>query len=242
LDTTTVFPLLLEVFKANRLPQNAPEIEQVCTDLESFFVRRVVCGLTPKNYNRLFSEIVGKLRESKDFSAAAIRKFLLLQTAEISRWPTDDEFKRSWTALAFYKRIKRDVARMILEGIDAGFFTDKTEQLQIKAKLTIEHLMPQEWEKHWPLPVTDSHEEAVRRRNERLHTVGNLTLLTKKLNPAVSNGAWKEKRVEILKHSAVNMNRQFQNVESWDECQITERTVAMFDVARKIWPYPSEEK
>jgi hypothetical protein len=49
-------------------------------------------------------------------------------------------------------------------------------------------------------------EKAGERRNELIHRVGNLTLLTKELNPAVSNGPWLKKRDEMLKHTIVNLN------------------------------------
>jgi hypothetical protein len=47
--------------------------------------------------------------------------------------------------------------------------------------------MPRKWLTHWPLEDA-SHEEADRDRI--IHTLGNLTLLTGKLNSKVSNGAW----------------------------------------------------
>jgi hypothetical protein len=39
-------------------------------------------------------------------------------------------------------------------------------------------------------------------RESVLHVIGNLTLLTEKLNPSVSNGPWSKKRPAILEHSA----------------------------------------
>jgi len=69
-----------------------------------------------------------------------------------------------------------------------------------------------------------------------LHTIGNLTLLTKELNPSVSNGPWERKRKEILKHSALNLNRTLPEV--WDEEKIQRRAQDLFELAVKIWPYP----
>jgi hypothetical protein len=79
-------------------------------------------------------------------------------------------------------------------------------------------------------------EGAADRRNEAIHRIGNLTLLTKELNPAVSNGPWVRKRDEILKHSALNLNRPFQDVQTWDEAAIETRSAKLFEVAKKIWP------
>jgi hypothetical protein len=70
--------------------------------------------------------------------------------------------------------------------------TGKTEKEKIEKKLTLEHLLPRDWEAHWPLVVreqsSDAHDLALKRRTQAIHRAGNLTLLTKELNPSVSNG------------------------------------------------------
>lgn len=243
LDTTTVFPLLLEVLKRHNNPQGRPQLLQILGDLESFFVRRVICELTTKNYNRLFVDMIKTLRTSNDFSAVAIRSLLLAQTGDTNRWPDDEEFKACWLVVNFYRRLTKSKARMILEAIEASLYTGKTEKIQIEKMLTIEHLLPKEWEAHWPLSVkTESPEEvekAKKLREEMLHKVGNLTLLTKRLNPSVSNGPWDKKREKILEHSALSLNRAFQNVYAWNESLIHQRSEELFKQALKLWPRPA---
>jgi len=239
LDTSTVFPLLLEVIKRYNTAETRSELLDVVVDLESFLVRRVVCGLTPKNYNKLFVDLIKELKKNDDFSASAIRQFLLNQTSDIGRWPNDEEFKKAWLEIQFYKQLKRTKGRMILEALEAALYTGKTEEIQIERRLTIEHLLPKEWESHWTLPCVNDIIEANKmkeRRNQLLHTIGNLTLLTKELNPSVSNGPWEKKRKEILKHSALNLNRALP--EAWDEGTIQKRAHDLFEHALKIWPRP----
>jgi uncharacterized protein with ParB-like and HNH nuclease domain len=242
LDTTTFFPLLLEVFKRFRNTEKHEEFETILLDIESFLVRRAVCELTTKNYNDLVVRIIKGLRNKNEFSAAAIRTFLLDQTADTARWPNDEEFRTSWLGLRFYKSLKRSKVRMILEAIESALYTGKTEKQQFDHGLTIEHLMPISWEKHWPIILESGTsydaEKMGDRRNELVHRIGNLTLLTKELNPSVSNGGWLKKRDEILKHSALNLNRPFQDVQAWDENSIEVRSATLFDVAKKIWPRP----
>jgi Protein of unknown function (DUF1524) len=64
---------------------------------------------------------------------------------------------------------------MMLEALNSAMHTDKTEDVYIREKLTIEHLMPQSWRVHWPLPD----EVRANERDELVHTFGNLTLLAK---------------------------------------------------------------
>jgi Protein of unknown function (DUF1524)/Protein of unknown function DUF262 len=243
LDTTTVFPLLLEIFKRHSNASDIQDRNQILTDLESFLVRRAVCGLTTKGYNRLFAQLVMKLRKaSDDFSAAALRQELVSETADTQRWPDDAEFMHAWTTIDFYKRVRKSAQRMILEAIEESLHTGKTEKFDLERTLTIEHLLPRDWEAHWPLVVreqsAESNEQARERRDLSIHRIGNLTLLTKELNPAISNGPWTKKRDKILEHSALNLNRPFYNVPVWDEDLIERRSTTLGASAIKIWPHP----
>lgn len=243
MDIGTVHPLLLEVFKRHGTAEKRTGLQQILSDLESFLVRRAVCGLTPKNYNRFFAQLIMRLRaENDDFSPQAVRSHLLKETADTQRWPDDREFKLAWLGIDFYKRLKKATQRMILEAIESALYTEKTEKIQVKRKLTLEHLLPREWEEHWPLVIkeetSEAREQALKRRTESIHKIGNLTLLTKSLNPSVSNGSWLKKRQAILKHSALNLNRVFQDIEVWNEDAIDRRSMELFQVASSTWPHP----
>ena len=140
--------------------------------------------------------------------------------------------------LDLYKQLAKPKGRMILEALEAALYSGKTEKVPLE-KLTIEHLLPREWEKQWPLPTSDGASDAevlTKKRNAIIHRIGNLTLLTKALNPAVSNSPWERKRKEILRHSALNLNRTLPDV--WDEDAIEARSEALFNTAVKIWPRP----
>jgi uncharacterized protein with ParB-like and HNH nuclease domain len=239
LDTSTVFPVLLEVLRRFGKADDAHELEQILVDLESFLVRRSVCQLTSKNYNHFFVEM---LQCTNAKSAKAIRDFLLASNADSSRWPDDAEFEKAWINVDFYRKVKRSKTRMILEALNDLCFTPKTEKIRIERQLTIEHLMPREWEQHWPLASFSGNfplDIATEFRNEYVNKIGNLTLLTKSLNPALSNGPWGSKRREILKHSAIHLNRTFFETETWDEEAILKRTKVLLEHALKIWPHPA---
>jgi hypothetical protein len=125
----------------------------------------------------------------------------------------------------FYKRLKKKT-RMILEALELALHTGKTEKVTIDSKLTIEHLMPKEWNRYWKLAAagdTPEGRDQSDRRSALLHTLGNLTLLTKELNPSVSNGP-------------LNLNRTLPK--HWDERAIQDRAAALFKTAVKIWPRP----
>ena len=245
-DISTLHPLMLEICKRYATPEDQSKRVQVMRDIESFIVRRMVCELTPKNYNRFFTDLISKARKADNFSPAFFRSTLLAETAETSLWPDDDTFKGAWERLDFYKRLKKSKSRVILEAIEREMYNEKSGRVEFDRNLTLEHLLPQEPTLDaWPLPCNMADEYAVelakKTRRDALHKIGNLTLLTQKLNSSVSNGPWAAKVDAILLHSPLNLNRPFKGVTTWNENAIQTRTKALFEVALRVWPRPLNE-
>ncbi len=233
LDITTVFPLLLFVFDKYKAPKNVAALHAFLLDLESFFVRRMICGLTTKGYNRLMLDLQSHLQANSSDLVAATRQFLLGRKADSERWPDDDEFQKAFVSAPLYLRVNRARLRMVLEALELQLHTAKTEKVTLLGKLTIEHLLPQAWEQNWPLPKQTS--DAEEEREALIHTIGNLTLVTSSLNPALSNAAWSVKRPEILKHSKLLLNHYFQHTPDWAEDEIRIRSRYLFNTAKMVW-------
>lgn len=238
MDTTTVLPFLLGLFRRYDAAGRDAELDGILADIESFLVRRMVCELTTKNYNQLFVDMLGVLGDAADRPADGVRAFLLGQTAESRRWPTDAEFESAWQSLPAYKALSRPRLRMLLEALEAAVRSERSEDIVLRGRLTVEHLLPQSWEVTWPLPDGADPEQGRAGREALVHRFGNLTLLTKKLNPSVSNSAWPSKRKGILEHSALALNRWFHEAADWDEQTIEQRTEALGKVALGIWARP----
>lgn len=80
-------------------------------------------------------------------------------------------------------------------------------------------------------------------RDAVVDTLGNLTLLTQRLNSKVSNGPWsgeKGKRAALTAHDVLFLNRDLVEVsdDGWDEEKIAERTALLTDVVVNIWTVP----
>lgn len=71
-------------------------------------------------------------------------------------------------------------------------------------------------------------------REQLLHTLGNLTLVTAKLNPAMSNGPWHSKREDLLKYSRLALNAGLP--QTWDDTAIIERGAMLAEVFLRRWP------
>jgi hypothetical protein len=214
----------------------APEVVQVLEDLESFLVRRLVCQLNTRGYGRFFIDLLSTLDGATEGLRDRVRMVLLQTEAEIGRWPSDEEFRQAWLESPLYKTMLRSRLRMVLEALDAGLKSKYGENLVLKDKLTVEHMLPQQWREHWKLPEGIP-EGVTRQRDRLLHTIGNLTLLREKLNSSISNGDWDKKLERIRKHSRLNLNAELQSYgQVWDERLIQERGDRLFKVAQLIWP------
>lgn len=218
--------------------------------LESYLVRRIVCWADTRGYNDVMLSLLMALDTLGPGAPAApvITKALAEQSAEAYRWPDDNRFRKAWTSNRFYGGYRRARVLMILGALEEYYQRtgDKGEPI-VKfdfSGLEIEHVMPQEWEKHWPLSPGES---ARIDREGRLHGIGNLTLVTGKLNPTLSNAAWpdgangaKGKRTTLDAHSKLQLNAQLVKrwPEAWNEAAIDERASVLFEAARRIWPAP----
>jgi len=232
LDTSVIYPVLLELFSR----PEGEDRELFLTYLESYLVRRAVGRHTTKGYNRMFVSLIKHL-SSTSYSASELSDFLLGQESDSGFWPTDDAFRSSFSNQPVYQ-MKKARLRMLLEAIEQELRNRRSEKIELKEKLTIEHIMPQSWAKHWTLPE-DATPEEIEERKQLVDRFGNLTLVTQPLNSSVSNAPWDTKKQGLMANSALALNRGLQPYEEWNEETIAQRGEEMFKLARKIWPRPS---
>lgn len=80
-------------------------------------------------------------------------------------------------------------------------------------------------------------------RERVLHSLGNLTLVNGKLNPALSNAAWPTKQRLLSEHAVLHLNKELFNGYSdreWDEGTIRERGAVLAGRARSVWCSPEQ--
>ena len=211
LDTTTMLPIALLLFRD-------PDVDEerrrgVLTTLEDFLVRRMICGWTTKNYNRLAADIVAVIKDDPGIPDSAVRDFLAAQDAPANQWPTDTDIGDVLLSKSLYGFRRQDRLVMILWEIEKRLRAEdsRTEQDLVRPEgLTLEHVLPRSWEEHWPLD--ESVEDPRDWREEHLHRLGNLTLTTGELNSSLSNSSWSlphaanDKRRALAKHSVLLLN------------------------------------
>ena len=234
-----VIPLLLWLLTNETLNENQKVLKNCIRVLDSFFVRRAICGRHARNYATIGEQLIGLLNQTKQRSDCAVRDELAKRDARGEDWPTDEEFEASFLESPLYQWITRSRLRMVLDALEEQLRSGFAEEECISdKKLEIEHVLPREWDKHWPLPygLSQNH-EAREDRNRMKHTIGNLTLVKPDFNKSLSNQAWCVKKKEIDRHSVLFLNRELVQNAEWDEQMIHERSKSLFQHALKIWPY-----
>lgn len=242
IDTTTVFPLLLYLH-AEMVPEREAEFDQIIVMIESYLFRRMICGLTAKNYNRFFLDLLRAIDKEGKVDVAFVANYLLKSTADSSFFPDDSKFETATKELPLYGRLAQYRVRAILEALELQAQTTLSPSLALPAGLTIEHVMPQTWQTYWPLREADRtdfviEQRARQKRDQLINTIGNLTLVTSSLNPSLSNSAWADKRPELLKYGKLNLMQYFHgpNADTWDEDKIEARSNHLFEQIKEIWP------
>lgn len=251
-DVTTINPLLLRLWASDM----GDEEKQKSLDLLlSLIVRRAVCGLTGKNYNNLFLNVIGDL-EKKGWSYDSLRTYLLGLTSESGRFPQDAEFENAVLTKPLYTALGSARIRTVLSEIELAKRGKKQEDKTLPDTLTVEHILPQTWRTHWPMngdaqPTDAEHTQAIFavledesavgrivKRNRIKQTLGNLTLVTQSFNSGVSNLGFDVKRQEFEDQSILMLTKDFVKKTKWDEDEIAARGKQLFEHVRQIWGAP----
>jgi hypothetical protein len=244
LDNSTVYPLLLFLLSLPQERLSSSDRDEILADIESWLVRRFVCQLTNKNYNRFFALLLAKVKNAAiDASLPGIVRAELTRSSEPTlNWPDDKEFRQGWLTKRIYVKSRPDRSAMVLRAIEERVRTPKNEAIILSGKLTVEHLLPQKgmlsdypFAEEMPL---EKGEDAERCRSRLIDTIGNLTLLTQELNSSVSNGAFAGKSKAIAADSDLRLNAWLRSdpITEWSEESIVARGEELFQTASLIWP------
>ena len=246
-ESEVIKPLVLYLLdpEQSRIPDD--QLIKTLSTVESWMVRRMLVRATTKSYSQIVSVLIKFLGKSERARTGdAVEAFFSSQTSDSGYWPDDNEIREELRVLPTYRRIGRGRLRMVLEAIEdhrRGWRGEKTAlcgERVARSKYAIEHVMPRKWTVHWP------HPDGLRGEGERealIHTIGNLTLLTSRLNSKVSNGPWlgeTGKKHGLEAHDVLMLNRELLKDagDLWTDAAIRSRSEAMAKSIIEIWPAP----
>lgn len=202
---------------------------------------------TTNSYTQIAAELVTQLRKGqREHAGDVVEQFFAGQNVGSRYWPDDVEVINELKNTRAYQRISNNRLRMVLEALEdhrRGWQAHNEGlggERVARGMYHIEHVMPQKWQTHWPLAPDE--DEATRDR--LVQTLGNLTLLTSKLNAKVSNSAWSIKRIALQEHDVLKLNMDIlgQAGTEWNAPKIRARTAGMAQSIVEIWPVPAGHK
>lgn len=257
-DASTVHPLALAVARSGC---SKDEQTAMYADLESYLVRRAVCGLTTKNYNKVFIQQLKNIA-GEELKPAVLRKALAGLQGEASRWPREDEFRKSWLEAAMYPgRLDAARTKSILASLERKMRSARTEEPLILAleTLDVDHILPTSWLEHWPLAdgsfvtreeldksaldlfletAPNDRSAAIQIRESAKVRIGNLTLLHYGINRGLQHYGIDRKREALFAESNLHLNRKLMRAKEWNEDFIDQRGRELFEFARELWRGP----
>ena len=245
-DMRTAYPLVLAL---NAATSDEQAREAVYRLIESYIVRRAICGLTPKNYNTIFLRLATIARESGG-SLEALRIAFAEYSGPSNLFPSDQDLREAFTMRPAYQNIPRPRLWYILRELEFASRDKYSEVEGLRSDLEIEHILPQTWYEHWPLPdgcstpadlmygLSDDQRAMVERRQALVHVLGNLTLLTKPANLEVLNYAFDPEKKARLRASLLRINQDVAAEPRWTEETIVRRAQRLAELAVNIWPAP----
>ena len=242
---------------------NDVEQGEIFNDLMSYLVRRAVCGLTAKNYNKVFLQVLKRVAEDSEFTPHTLRLALSSLRGDASRWPNDDEFGHAWLTASAYEHVGGAArVKAILVALEDGLRTPRTEEPFSGglSNLDVDHVLPSSWYSDWPIgeelityaeASTAKYEypfdsppsprrEAILKRESAKKTFGNLTLVHYGVNRSVQNHGFQEKRKALFESSNLHLNRELMQANEWNESSIEKRGRQLLEVATKVWPGPRQ--
>ena len=228
-DVTTSYPLTLKLYEfyaQNETPKD--ELNQCLVNIESFVIRRMVCGVATNQLKRIF------LQAAKDFTPTGTLTWLRENLSSGSggrRWPRDEEFRHGWLHYNIYSVPRR--CKLVLDSLERSYGHKEPAALEAAS---IEHVMPQTLTDEWRnMIATSGNADEVHDR--WVDTIGNLTLTA--YNPELSNLGFEEKK-KLYATSHYSLNEYFAGCGTWGHAQIVERAIHLWEQAKKLWPSPNQ--
>lgn len=193
--------------------------------IESYTVRRAVCGQQTRSYWSIFANITYGIGTKTPLTDLKVG---LAMQKENYRFPTNVEFERALNEVDLYNL---RICRHVLEGLENYATKEPTDT----SAYSIEHIMPQNerlrpgWRKMLGPEWKDTQKTWV-------HRLGNLTLTG--YNSTYSDREFEDKKTIEggFSDSSVRLNKMVREQDIWTPVEMSKRTKSLANRSLKIWP------
>lgn len=232
LEISTFLPYILYLL-FQKEQGNQSDVKEHLLALERYLILHAICGESTKNYNKECIQLIKGT--SIDVLLASCEN---INSERFKYGLYHMNSNKLATLLLFWIELyKRSVSNADLKKISYAF--------------TLEHIMPQKWEQYWSVQVLpvysengeiEENEDLARRiRSDAVYQIGNMTLLTAKLNTSLRNydfarkvnGEGRKRGMKALADCMIT--REILELPAWKETDIISRTAKLSEYICKIW-------
>ena len=217
LGMTQIRPLLLAILKHFKYDQTWKAFQK----LEAIAVRfQIVGGVGGGTLERIYSETAKSVSDGKIVTAGDIVK-------AFTTLPVDSAFEQAFAVTSISKQ---SLARYYLTRLEDGIVPADEERVPSKdtGRVNLEHVLPISVNECWLRTWAPDDARAFYRR------LGNLALMSAKVNSSIGNDSFEEKRL-AYKKSSFHFTKMIGEVERWNKESIENRQKIMAKTAAKVW-------
>jgi hypothetical protein len=214
------WPYLIRLMRSSvQTNSNIDNILRCLGIIESFLVRRALCGIEPTGLHTHFKGL-------DTIDPEELVQKIITRTVQ---FPDDETLTRSLTQ---NPSDSRKILPYVLQEQERDFRRQRKADPITSQAVTIEHIMPKERGKSWQsLANAQDYDRLV-------GLIGNLVPLSEPQNKSTKNKPWLEKRVRF-KGSNFQITQDLAENDSWSPEQIHARSRLIAGWACTRWPYPN---
>jgi uncharacterized protein with ParB-like and HNH nuclease domain len=230
LEVSTAYPFLMAVYESYfQKNLSVKEFVEVLEILENYIVRRYLTN-DPTNYlNKMFPTLWREIGPTR--IAETLKKIIITKN-----YPADSRVRREvLTEQVYDKRIQTsNKIVLVLDTINRFLSVKSGGYTVLNNPPTIEHILPQTPSPEWRTYLGANWEEIY---TDKLHTLGNLTLVTQEWNSKLSNSSFENKKSLLSSHALI-LNKEYfkRKIEKWDDKAIQDRANFLVDTILEYWP------
>lgn len=237
LETSTAYPFLMQVYADwERDIIGAEDFCEILDILENYTMRRYLANL-PSNYtNKLFPALYREI--DTGYYTDTLRRALITKN-----YPSDNFIREALRGRRLYETKTQPRLAFVFDCINRHLSKNTGGYTVLDDSATIEHIFPQNPSDAWEADLTEAEIDEILR--DYVHTLGNLTIVTREWNSALSNSPYVSKKGKLAGHALLMNSTYFNRADAptrWDKNAILMRTDVLTDIVLQIWGSMGEAK
>lgn len=244
---STAVPLLLFLLREqDRVDAPDTDVIDAIRLVESYLVRRFLCGLDSHNLNSYFTAMLAKAHEKQKEDAwkdlkLPERAALILDTVP-DNWPTDETASKRLTTVDIYQSGETAQRMLIFKRLDVA----AGQEYKISytdTDLTVEHILPKNADKAgwWDSALKEQNQAFTQVQSESLHSLANLVPLLRTENSGIGNGPYPDK-CSLYAKSKLELTRlvakHFKDRPVWGRDELVQFAKILEPLVAEAWPRP----